>query len=123
MSAASIQAKLRKGLARAVSATGSTSSALVYLLSKSTTAGTPLAPGTTTTTNVLLVNAIFKEYSAKTFDDTILAGDRQLVCSGDVVIKQGDIIQQGGATYIVKSLKIKAPTSDVLQYIAQVRLR
>lgn len=123
MSAASIQAKIKKGLAKAIVKTGSTTSELVYLVSESTTAGTPLTPGTTTTTNILLPDAIFNQYDAKLFDATILAGDRRLVCNNVTAIKQGDTIQQGTVFYIVVNVDIKAPTSDVLAYIAQVRVK
>ena len=123
MSAANIQAKIKKGLAKATSKTGSATSELVYLVSESTTAGTPLAPGTTTTTNILLVDAIFNQYDAKLLDDNILAGDRRLVCNNVTPIKQGDTIQQGAVFYIVIEVDIKAPTSDVLAYIAQVRIK
>ena len=123
MSAANIQAKIKKGLARAVSKTGSPTSELIYLVSETTTAGTPIAPGVTTTANLLLVDGIFNEYDAKLFDGNILAGDRRLVCNSDVIIKQGDTIKQGTVFYTVVSVDIKAPTSDVLAYIAQVRLK
>jgi hypothetical protein len=123
VSASSIQAKIKKGLAKAVSKTGSASSDLVYLVSKATTSGTPLAPGATTSTNVLLPNAIFKSYDALTVNSNILSGDRQLVCDNVTAIKQGDVIQQGTSFYIVIDIDIKAPTSDVLVYIAQVRLK
>ena len=123
MSSAQIQAKIKKGLAKAVSKTGSASSELVYLMKRVTTAGTPLAPGTTTVVPTLLPNAIFKNYDSKVFDLNILAGDRQLVCDNATPIKQGDIIKQGSSNYLVVSIDIKAPTSDVLVYIAQVRLQ
>ena len=48
MGSANIQAKIKKGLAKAVNKTGSSNSELVYLVSKSVTAGSPLSPGTTT---------------------------------------------------------------------------
>lgn len=123
MSASSIQAKIKKGLAKAISKTGSSSSSLVYLVKKTTTAGTPVSPGVTTTENILLPNAIFKEYNAKMLDVNILAGDRQLVCDEVTAIKQGDIIKQGVTEYTVINVDIKAPTSDVLAYIAQVRVK
>ena len=123
MSAASIQAKIQKGLAKAIDKTGSTTSELVYLVQKTTTTGTPLSPGTTTGLDVLLPNAVFKSYDAKTIDSNILAGDRQLVCDNSVAIKQGDTIKQGLTLYIAIDVDIKAPTSDVLAYILQVRLK
>ena len=123
MSAANIQAKIQKGLAKAINKTGSTSSELIYLVQKTTTTGTPLVPGTTTSVNVLLTNAIFQEYDAKLVDINILAGDRKLVSDNATPVKQGDIIQQGTVFYIVIDVDIKAPTSDVLAYISQVRVK
>ena len=51
----------------------------------------------------------------------ILVGDRQLVSNSDVVISQGDTIKQGTKEYTVIGVDVKAPTSDILAYIAQVR--
>ena len=123
MTSATIQSKIKAGLARASVVTGSSSTSLVYLISSVTTSGTPIATGVTTETTTLLPNAIFKSYDAKTIDANILAGDRQLICDGDTVIKQGDAITQGASKYNVESVDIKAPTSDVLAYILQVRLK
>ena len=123
MSAANIQAKIKKGLAKAVAKTGSANSDKVYLISRSTTAGNPLSPGTTTSTNIELKNAVFIDYDAKMFNINILAGDRKLVCDNVTIIKQGDEITQGSVSYIVISLGIVAPTSDVLAYKPQLRLK
>ena len=123
MSAANIQAKIKKGLAKAVAKTGSANSDKVYLVSKSTTAGNPLSPGVTTSTSTELTNAVFIDYDATMFNINILAGDRKLVCDNAVIIKQGDEITQGSDSYIVISLGINAPTSDVLSYSPQVRLK
>jgi hypothetical protein len=123
MGSANIQAKIKKGLAKAVAKTGSVNSAKVYLVRKSTTAGGPLSPGVTTSTSTELKNAVFVDYDAKMFNINILAGDRKLVCDNAVIIKQGDEITQGSASYIVISLGINAPTSDVLSYAPQVRLK
>ena len=123
MSGAQIQKRIRAGLKRAQSKTGSASSDKVYLIKRTTTAGTPLSPGVTTTTNVELVNAIFIDYDAKMFDINILAGDRRLICDNVNIVKQGDEISQGDSVYIVISLGIIAPTSDVLAYMPQVRLK
>jgi hypothetical protein len=123
MSAASIQAKVKKGLAKAAAATGSATSDKVYLVKSVTVGGSPLSAGTTTSTTTLLTSAIFKSYDAKMFDSTILAGDRMLVCDNVTAIKQGDTIQQGTSLYIVVAVDIKAPQSEVLAYILQVRLK
>ena len=123
MSAASIQAKVKRGLAKAIKATGSPTSSKVYLVNTVTTSGSPLSPGTTTSTNVLLTNAVFKSYDAKLFGGAMLASDRALVCDNVTSIKQGDTIQEGTELYIVVAVDIKAPTSDVLAYILQLRLK
>jgi hypothetical protein len=123
MSAASIRAKVKNGLAKASSATGSTNSEPVYLVKSTTVGGSPLSAGVTTTTSALLPNAIFKSYDAKMLNSTILAGDRMLICDNVTPIKQGDTVKQGASFYIIVSVDIKAPKSDVLAYIAQARLK
>ena len=123
MSAAQIQKRIKAGLKRAQIKTGSPTSDKVYLVKKSTTSGTPINPGTTTTSTVELVNAIFIDYEAKYFDINILAGDRRLICDNVNVVKQGDTITQGTLTYYVVSINVIAPTSDTLAYLPQVRLK
>ena len=123
MSAASIQAKYKKVLAKAAVIAGSADSEKVYLVKAVTTSGSPLSPGTNTSTNVLLTNAVFKSYDAKLFGGAMLASDRALVCDNVTSVKQGDTIQEGAALYIVVAVDIKAPTSDVLAYILQLRLK
>ena len=123
MSAAQIQKRIKAGLKRAQIKTGSPTSDKVYLVKKSTTSGTPINPGITTTSTVELVNAIFIDYDAKLFDINILAGDRRLICDNVNVVKQGDTITQGALTYYVVSINVIAPTSDTLAYLPQVRLK
>ena len=123
MSSAQIQKKIQTGLKRAQKKTGSTTADKVYLVNKITTAGTPLTPGTTTSTNVELPNAIFIDYDAKYFDVNILAGDRRFICDNVSIIKQGDTITQGALSYFVVSVDVIAPTSDALAYMPQVRLQ
>jgi len=123
VSAAQIQKRIKAGLKRAQIKTGSPTSDKVYLVKKSTTSGTPINPGTTTTSAVELVNAIFIDYDAKLFDINILAGDRKLICDNVNIIKQGDTITQGALTYYVVSINVIAPTSDTLAYLPQVRLK
>jgi biotin carboxyl carrier protein len=123
MSAASIQAKVKAGLAKAIAATGSPTSEKVYLVKFVTVGGDPFGGGTTTETNILLTNATFKSYNAKLFGGTMLASDVALVCDGDVVIKQGDVIKQGLKLFTVEAMDVKAPTSDVLGYILMLRTK
>ena len=124
MGSANIQAKIKKGLAKAINKTGSTTSELVYLVQETNTGGnTPIDPPVISTNDVLLVNAIFKNYDQSLIGGNIQAGDRQLVCDNTVVIKVGDTIKQGTTNYIVIDLGQAAPTSDVLVYMPQVRVQ
>ena len=121
MAAIDIQAKIKKGLARAINKVGSPASDLVYLVRETKAGGTLVDPPTITKNNILLLNAIFTEYDKKTVDVNILAGDRRLVCDGDVELTQGDTIKQGLVFYKVVGVDDKAPTSSRLAQIAQVR--
>jgi hypothetical protein len=123
MSSANIQAKIKAGLSKANKAVGSSTSEKIYVVKETTTGGGPLGGGTTTSLSTLLTNAFFKSFDAKLFAGTMIAGDRVLVCDNVTVINQGDTIQEGTAKYIVINIDIKAPTSDVLAYILQVRLK
>ena len=122
MAAIDIQAKIKKGLARAINKVGSPASDLVYLMQEAVSGGdTPLDTPTVTVTPVLLVNAIFKSYEKELIGGNIVAGDRELVSDNTVEIKAGDTIKQGANEFVVIDVDIKAPTSEVLAYISQVR--
>ena len=121
MSAASIKAKVKAGLAKAAIAVGSSTDVPIYLVTK-TQAGTPLAPLTTETTK-LLPKAIFKSYEQGLTDINIRAGDRQLVSDADNEITQNDIIRQGTTDYIVINVDKKAPNTEALAYISQCRVQ
>lgn len=124
MGSANIQAKIKKGLARAINKTGSASSEKVFLIKMINTGGnTPINPPVTTETPIELVNAIFKEYNQSLIGGNIVAGDRQLVCDNAVAIEVGDTIEQGSTRYTVIDLGQSAPTSDVLVYMPQVRVK
>lgn len=123
MSSATIQAKVKYGLAKAATATGSNAADLVYAVKTTTTGSSPLSAGVTTESDTLLVNALFKEYQSFVAGGIIQAGDRALVSNSDVVINTGDIIKQGATRYTVINVETKAPTSDVLAYISQVRVK
>jgi len=124
MGSANIQAKIKRGLAKAVNKTGSSSSDKVFLIRITESGGTnPLTPVTTTEALVLLLNAIFREYDVKLVDINIQAGDRELVSDNTVAITVGDIIRQGSTDYKVINVKNKAPTSDNLLYISQLRVK
>ena len=123
MSSSQLRQDIKALLAEAVNLTGSSISEKIYLIKETTIGGGPLGGGTTTSSSTLLTNAVFKSFDAKLFGGTMTAGDRVLVCDNVTVIKQGDTIQEGTAKYIVINIDIKAPTSDVLAYILQVRLK
>ena len=122
MTSAYIQGRIKRGLAKAINKTGSPSIEKVYLMKKTVVGGdTPLDTPTVTVTPVLLVDAIFKSYDKELIGGNIVAGDRELVSNNNVEIQTGDIIKQGNDEFIVIDVRVKAPTSDVLCYIAQVR--
>ncbi len=122
MGSLNIQNKIKRGLAKAINKTGSPSSEQVFLMQKVVTgADTPLDQPIITITPIFLVDAIFKSYDKEMIGGNIVAGDRELVSNNDVEIKTGDIIKQGNNEFVVINVDIKAPTSDVLCYIAQVR--
>lgn len=123
MAGVDIQAKVKKGLARAIVKTSSASADLVYKIGRTSNGGTPMNPIAPTETEILLVDAIFKSYHDTQIDQTlILSGDRQLVTNGDVLIEPNDIIQIGIERFIVQpSVDVKNPAGVPLAYIAQVR--
>ena len=124
MGSANIQAKIKRGLAKAINKTGSTSSEKVFLIQETNTGGdTPIDLPVITETSIELVNAIFREYDKSLIGGNIVSGDRELVSDNDVVIATGDTIRQGTTNYTVIDLEIKAPTSDVLVYISQLRVK
>lgn len=123
MGSANIQAKIKKGLAKAINKTGSSSSEKVFIVKESGGSNDPLNPVTPTSQNIELVNAIFTEYDTNSIDGNIQAGDRKLVSNSDVAIVIGERIIQGSTQYIVIDVDTKAPTSDVLAYISQVRVQ
>lgn len=124
LAAINIQDKIKRGLSKAINKTGSASSELVYVEKIVLSGGnSPLDPPVRTPTNVLLVDAIFKSYDRSLIGDTVKAGDRELVSNSDVEILIGERIIQGSTSYTVIAAEPKAPTSDVLAYISQVRVQ
>ena len=123
MGSANIQAKIKKGLAKAINKTGSASSEKVFLIQMINTGGnTPINPPVVTENPVELVNAIFKSYNTELAVANIQIGDRELVSDGDVAISTGDKIKQGTDLYTVISVKQQAPASEVLVYFSQLRI-
>jgi len=122
MASIDIQAKVRKGLARAVNKTGSSTSEKVYLITTTST-GTATTIGTVTESSTLLVNAIFVSYNINLIGANIQVGDRELISNSDIVIPSGSTIRQGSTDYVVIGPSQTAPTSDVLLYKTQVRVK
>ena len=123
MGSSNIQAKVKRGLAKAINKTGSSSSQKVFIVKESGGNNDPLNPVTPTSQTIELVNAIFTEYDTNSIDGNIQAGDRKLVSNNDVPVVIGETITQGTTSYIVIDVDTKAPTSDVLAYISQVRVQ
>jgi hypothetical protein len=123
MSSTSIRAKIKSGLAKAVQATGSSASEIVYLVQREQSEfNSPLSPESPSDTLVELTNAIIKSYTSNEVDnESVRAGDKQLVSDSDQAITEGDTIRQGSTDFTVVSVETKAPTSDVLLYISQIR--
>ena len=123
MGSANLQAKIKKGLAKAVNKTGSTASEKVFLLRETRSGGTPLTTPIITTESIELLNAIFRKYNISLVGANIQAGDRELISDSDVTINTGDTIRQGSTNYIAIGPSPTAPTSDVLLYKTQVRVK
>lgn len=122
MSGASVAAKVKKGLRNANKAVGENPSP-IYKEIKTSSGGDGITPPTETITNAQLVDAIFKSYDQKAIGESssILAGDRQFVCNGDVPLAVGDTVKHGTDKWLVKFVDIKSPAGIPLAYIAQVR--
>ena len=122
MSGADIQAKVKRGLAKAVDKTGSGD--LVYVKKVTVTGGgtSPIDPPTTATENVLLVDAIFKSIDLNQMDNTLVQrGDREMVSNADVELNVNDEITQGARKMYIVSVDRKEPAGVVLSYICVVR--
>lgn len=123
MGSADLQAKIKRGLAKAINKTGSSSSEKVFLMSESGGNNDPLNPVAPTSTDVELVSAIFKSYDISLIGANIQAGDRELISDNTVVIPTGATIKQGATNYVVIGPSPVAPTSDVLLYKSQLRVK
>ncbi len=122
MGSANIQSKIKRGLAKAINKTGSSTIDKVFLVKRIESGGSPLVPATFTEEVTLLVNAIFREYDISLVGGNIQQGDRELVSDNIVTVSVGDIIRQGSTDYKIIDVERKAPTSDVLVYISQLRV-
>ena len=123
MSASSIQSKIKAGLAKAVAKVGSSTVDKVYIVVNSGGNSNPLNPVAPTETDTELVNAIFTAYDVNLVGGNIQNGDRMLITDNIVYIPVGATIKQGATKYIVISVEQVAPTSEVLLYKSQVRVK
>ena len=121
MSGASIAAKVKKGLRKANAATGENPNP-IYKEVKVLTGGDGITPPTETITDVQLVDAIFQSYDQKNIDGTLIqAGDRFIVCNGDVLLETNDFIKEDGVRYLVVAPEIVKPAGVVIAVKAFVR--
>jgi hypothetical protein len=120
MAGIDIQAKIKRGLSKAVSATGAGD--LVYLVRETQSGGTPLNPPTITPEKILLVNAIFKNIKINQMTNSLIQqGDRELIADADVVLKLNDKIEQGTRKMYIVSNEPVEPAGAVLVYKPVVR--
>ena len=121
MSGASIADKVKKGLRKANAATGENPNP-IYKEVKVLTGGDGITPPTETITDVPLVDAIFQSYDQKNIDGTLIqAGDRLIVCNGDVLLETNDFIKEDGVRYLVVAPEIVKPSGVVIAVKAFVR--
>ena len=113
MSGASVATKVKKGLGKVTKALGSGD--LIYLVQTTTTPGNPLAPGTVTTENILLKDAVLSSITINQFSNSsAVDGDKKLVVGADVELSVGNKIKQGSVTMTVKSVKSHKPSGVML---------
>ena len=121
MAGLDIQSKVKKGLRKANAAVGENPFD-IFKEVKIVTGGDGITPPTTTTEDVELVDAVFQSYDQKSIDGTVIqAGDRRIVCNGDVPLAYGDIIKENNVRYMVQNVDNITPAGIPLAYKAQVR--
>lgn len=121
MAGIDINKKVKKGLKKANAATGENPYP-IYKEVKEITGGDFITPPSETITDVQLVDAIFQSYDQKAIDGTtIKAGDRRIVCNGDVPLDMGDIIKENNIRYMVQNVENITPAGIPLAFKAQVR--
>lgn len=121
MSGASIAAKVKKGLRKANAKVGENPNP-IYKEVKTLTGGDGITPPTETIVDVQLVDAIFQSYDQKNIDGKLIqAGDRLIVCNGEVPLTANDIIKEGGVKYLVVTAENITPAGVALAFKAFVR--
>ena len=82
----------------------------------------PIAGDSIDETVSILKDAIFTEIDSHLIDgQTIKTIDRELVCSGDVIIKQGDMINTETEAYKVEAVETIKPFDVVITQIVRCR--
>lgn len=120
MAGSDIASKVKAGLAKAQAAV-SDGGNLVEIGEEIITKD-PINGDLKTVTWTTLTNAIFKSYNKGYIDGTtILAGDRELVVDGDIILKRGLRVRAYGKEYQIQNVDFKAPSEVVLAQIAQCR--
>jgi len=121
MSGIDISNKVKAGLRKANAATGENPNP-IYKEVKVLTGGDGITPPSETITDVQLVDAIFQSYDQKNIDGTLIqAGDRLLVCNGDVELSTKDFVKEAGVRYMVVTSEIIRPAGVTLAVKAFVR--
>lgn len=121
MAGIDISKKVKSGLRKANAAVGENPNP-IYKEVKVLTGGDGITPPTEAITDVPLVDAIFQSYDQKNIDGTLIqAGDRLIVCSGDVELAANDFIKEAGVRYMVVTSEIIKPAGVVLAVKAFVR--
>ena len=70
----------------------------------------------------ILKDAIFTEIDSHLIDgQTIKTIDRELVCNGDVIIQQGDMITNGPESYKVEAVETIKPFDVVITQVVRCR--
>lgn len=120
MAGSDIASKVKAGLAKAQIAV-SDSNNLVEI-GEETIVRDPINGDLKTVTWKTLANAVFKSYNKGYIDGTtILAGDRELVVDGDIILKRGLRVRAYGKEYQIQNVDFKAPSEVILAQIAQCR--
>lgn len=120
MAGSDIASKVKAGLAKAQAAV-SDSNNLVEI-GEETIVRDPINGDLKTVTWKTLANAVFKSYNKGYIDGTtILAGDRELVVDGDIILKRGLRVRAYGKEYQIQNVDFKAPSEVIMAQIAQCR--
>lgn len=120
MAGSDIAAKVKAGLAKAQAAVSDGNN--LVEIGEETIVRDPINGDLKTIVWKKLTNAVFKSYNKGYIDGTtILAGDRELVVDGDIILKRGLRVKAYGKEYQIKNVDFKAPSEVVLAQIAQCR--